>query len=65
MRLPWIAWKKIITEEINKTILSSDGDKWKQWIDSTETYACETTNGLVCRKAEINCNNIIKQYRNV
>ena len=53
------------TEEINKTILSSDGDKWKQWIDSTETYACETTNGLVCRKAEINCNNIIKQYRNV
>ena len=34
-------------------------------IDSIETYAHRTSKDLVCKKEEIKCNNIIKQYKNV
>ena len=36
-----------------------------QPIDSIITYACGMNEGLVCKKEEIKCNNIIKQYKNV
>ena len=32
-------------------------------IDSIETYGHETSKDLVCKKEEIKCNNIIKQYK--
>ena len=32
-------------------------------IDSTETYAYERNNYLVCKNEEIQCNNIIKDYK--
>ena len=35
-----------------------------QYIDHTETYAYETSRGLVRKKEEIKCNNIIKQCKN-
>ena len=36
-----------------------------QSIDSTETYACGTSNDLICNKEKSKCNNIIKQYKHV
>ena len=36
-----------------------------QSVDLTETYAQVTSKDLVCKKEEIKCNNIIKQYKNV
>ena len=36
-----------------------------QLIDSIEAYAYGTRKGLVCKKEEIKCKNIIKQYKNV
>ena len=36
-----------------------------QSIDSTETYECRMNKDLVCKKEEIKCNNIIKQYQNI
>ena len=35
-----------------------------QSIDSIETYARATNKDLVSEKEEINCNKIIKQYKN-
>ena len=35
-----------------------------QSIDSTETYAYETSKDLVSEKELIKCNNIIKRYKN-
>ena len=55
----------VFTEEINKIILSSNYDKRMQSIDPIETYAHETSKDIVCKKEEIKCNNIIKQYKNV
>ena len=55
----------VFTEEINKIALSSDDDKRVQSIDSIETYAYGMNKDLVCKKKEIKCNNIIKQYKNV
>ena len=51
------------TEEINEIALSSDDDKGIQSIDLIETYAREASKDLVCKKEEINCNNI-NQYKN-
>ena len=51
------------TEEINKIALSSDDDKGIQSTDLIETYAREASKDLVCKKEEINCNNI-NQYKN-
>ena len=55
----------VFTEEINKIPLSSNDDKRMQPIDSIETYAYETNKDLVCKKENIKCNNIIKQYKSV
>ena len=35
-----------------------------QSIDSAETYTYGASKDLVCKKEEIKCNNIIKQYKN-
>ena len=53
----------VFTEEINKIALSSNNDKRMQSIDSIETYAYGINKDLVCKKEEIKCNNIIKQYK--
>ena len=55
----------VFTEEINEIALSSNDDKRIKSIDSIETYAYRTSEDLVCKKEEIKCNNIIKQYKNV
>ena len=36
-----------------------------QSIDSIGTYEYRINKNLVCKKEEIKCNNIIKQYKNV
>ena len=36
-----------------------------QSIDLTETYAYGMNENIVCKKEEIKCNNIIKQYKDV
>ena len=53
------------TKEINKFALSSNDDKRMWSIDLIETYAQGTSKGLACKKEEIRCNSIIKQYKNV
>ena len=55
----------ISTEEINKIALSCNDDKRIQSIDSIETYVYGMNKILLCKKEEIKCNNIIKQYKNV
>ena len=55
--------KHVFTEEINKIALGLNDDKGRQSIDSIETYAHQTSKDLVCKKEEIKCNNIIKQYK--
>ena len=42
--------------------LGSNDDKRMQSFDLTETYSYETRKGLVSKKEEIKCNNIIKHY---
>ena len=54
---------KVFTKEVNKIALSTNDDTGIKSIDSTETYAYETTKDLPC-KIQIKCNNIIKQYKN-
>ena len=46
-------------------LLSSNSNKITQSIDLIETQAYGTSKDLVCKKEEIECNNIIKQYKNV
>ena len=53
------------TNKVNKIVWSSNDNKIMQSIDSIETYACGINKGLVRKKKEIKCNNIIKQYTNV
>ena len=53
------------TEQINKIALSSNDDKRIQSIDVIETYAYGMNKDLVCKKEEIECNNTIKQYKNI
>ena len=54
---------KAFTEEINKIALSSNDDKRMQSIDSTETYAHEMSEDLICKKEKIERISIIKQYK--
>ena len=54
----------VFTEEVNKIALIAKDDKRMQSIDSTETYAYGTRKHLVCKKENIKCNNLIKQYKN-
>ena len=37
----------------------------KKSIDSVETYAHGTSKDLMCKKQEIKCNKIMRQYKNV
>ena len=55
----------VFSEEINEIALSSHDDKRMQSIDSIEKYAYGMSKDLVCKKEEVKCNNIIKQYKNV
>ena len=55
----------VFTKEINKFALSSNDDKRMWSIDLIETYVQGTSKGLACKKEEIRCNSIIKQYENV
>ena len=50
------------TEEINKIALISKDDVRMQSIITKETYTYGMIKNLVCKKEEIRCNNIIKQY---
>ena len=52
----------VFTEDINKIALSPNDDKRMRSIDFTETYAHGKSRDLVCKKEEVKCNNIIKQY---
>ena len=54
----------LFTEKINKIAFISNDDKRMQSIDSIKTYAPGTSKDLVCKKEEIKCNNIVKQYKN-
>ena len=53
----------VFTEESNKIALSSNDDKRMLSIDSIETYAYGTSKDLLSEKEEIECSNIIKQYK--
>ena len=48
-----------------KKLTSSNDDTKMQPIDLIETYAYGRIKDLVCKKEEIKCNNIIKQYKNI
>ena len=53
------------TREINKIALKYNDDKRMWSIDSIGRYVYEMKKNLVCNKEEIECNNVIKQYKNV
>ena len=48
----------------NKIALNSKDDKRMQSIDLIEQYAYGTSKGLGSESKEIECSNIIKQYKN-
>ena len=48
-----------------KIALRSNNDKRIQSIDLIKTCAYEMSKDLVCKKEEIKCNNLVKQYKNV
>ena len=50
----------VFTEEINEIALSSNDDKRIQPIDSIETYAYGTNEGIIHRQEKMKCSNIIK-----
>ena len=51
------------SEQVNKIALSPNNNKRIQSIYSIETYGYQTTKDLICKKEEIKCNNITKQYK--
>ena len=53
----------VFTEDINKIALNPNDDKRMQLIDFIETYAHGKSRHLVCKKEEVKCNNVIKQYK--
>ena len=54
----------VLTEEMNKIVLTSNNAKRIQSIDSVQTYASGTSKYIVCKKEEIKCSNKIKQDKN-
>ena len=44
-------------------MLSVNGDKWIQAINSTEIYACETSKDIIRKNEEIKHKNIINRFR--
>ena len=55
----------VFTGKTNKVDLSSNNDKIIQSMDSIATYTYGASKDLVCKKGEINCNNMTKQNKNV
>ena len=55
----------VVNNEINRIALISIDDKRIQSVESTEIYANGMGKDVVCKKEDIRCNNIIKQYKNV
>ena len=55
----------VFNDEINRISLISIDDKRIQSVESTEIYANGMGKDVVCKKEDIRCNNIIKQYKNV
>ena len=53
----------VLAEEVNKIALSLNDAK-NQSINSIKTYAYGTSKDLLCKKEEIKCNNMIKQFKN-
>ena len=52
-----------VTEKTNKIASNSNDDKIKiESMESGETYAYGTRKDLLCKKEELKCSNIIKQY---
>ena len=51
----------VFTEEINKMVLSSNGDKRIQPIDSIETYSHEISKDLIWKKEKFKRTNIIRK----
>ena len=56
-------WHNVLTEEINKVALNSNGYKGIQSVDSIETYEYGKSKDLVSNKEEIKCDNIIKRCK--
>ena len=56
-------WHNVLTEEINKVALNSNGYKGIQPVDSIETYEYGKSKDLVSNKEEIKCDNIIKRCK--
>ena len=54
-----------LLKKLTILLLSSNSNKITKSIDLIETQAYGTSKDLVCKKEEIECNNIIKQYKNV
>ena len=54
----------IFIEDVRKIALTINDDKKIQSTHSKEAYACGISKNLVCKKEEINCNKITKQYKN-
>ena len=55
--------ENVLTEDINKTALSSNNDKRPKSNNFIETYIYGTSKDLVSEKEEIKCNNAIKRYK--
>ena len=55
----------VFNDEINRIALISIDDKRIHSVESTEIYANGMGKDVVCKKEDIRCNNIIKQYKNV
>ena len=55
----------VFTEVISKIALNSNDDKRMGSIDSIEAYVYGMRTDLICKKEQINCNNMIKQYKNI
>ena len=52
-----------LLKKLTRLLLSSDHDKRVQPNGSTGTYASGTNKDLVCKKKEVKCKNIVKQYK--
>ena len=52
----------LFTKKVNKIALSAS-DNIIHWIDQIGTYVYATSKDLVCKKEEIKCTNVIKQYK--
>ena len=59
----WSEKLNVFTEGVNKIALSTNDNKRIQSSDLVETYAYGTRRNLLCKKEDIKCDNITKQYK--